>query len=197
MKQLLLTLLVSCLVVACFAQQKKYAAINLFNTQNAMPFAKLSSLFSEVLHPGIEVKLGKNLSVKNKHDWFSEINLAYFVHRYVQHGIPVYIDFGYRYKFSKALSARSSLGGGYMHSIPATAKLKLDDDGEYKNDKGLGRMQAIAVFDLGAGYSFTNKSKKSFSINIAWQQRVQMPFVKSYVPLLPYNSFLTGISFPL
>ena len=115
----------------------------------------------------------------------------------MQHGIPLYTDIGYSYKFSHALSAQVAMGAGYMHSIPATAKLKLGDNGEYKNDKGIGRSQAIAVLNFGAGYTIRPATKKSLKIFITYQQFLQTPFVKAYVPILPYNSLLIGCGIPL
>src|SRR5690349_3620916 len=127
------------------SSQKKYVSLAGFTTQSAMPFGKFAGLFTDQFHPGIEAGYGINISEKEKHDWFIEFKIACFYHRFVQTGIPFYANLGYRYKFSKRLSAETSLGAGYMHSIPATAKLKLNDDGVYVNNKGVGRMQAMAT----------------------------------------------------
>jgi hypothetical protein len=37
---------------------------------------------------------------------------------------------------------------GLPHSIPATAQLKMQSNGEYKNGKGIGRMQGLACINL-------------------------------------------------
>ncbi len=177
--------------------QHKYFSIATFNTQTAYPFKKLGGLFSEVYHPGLEFTLGKNLADRKNHDWFWDGRAAYFFHRYVQHGISLYSNIGYRYKFNSRISSDISLGGGYLQSIPATAKFKLDEDGNYKNNKGLGRAQAIAALGVGAGYRLRPSSKRPVSLFLSWQQRLQLPFVKSYVPLLPYNSMMVGVSLPL
>ena len=178
------------------AQKSKQISIAFLNTGSAYPFSEFSKLFSDMQHPGVEIGYSFNWKTKNKHDWFQEIKLSYFYHRFVQHGIPLYTYIGYRYKFSNALNAQVALGAGYMQSIPATAKLKLSDNGEYKNDKGIGRSQAVAVLNLGIGYTIHPASKKSPSIFIIYQQFLQMPFVKAYVPILPYNSLLIGCNFP-
>src|SRR6476661_4448324 len=109
------------------SSQKKYFSLAAFNTQTAMPFGKFAGLFTDQFHPGIEAGYGINISAKEKHDWFVEFRIACFYHRFVQTGIPLYASFGYRYKFSDRFSAETSLGAGYMHSVPATAKLKLND----------------------------------------------------------------------
>jgi hypothetical protein len=175
------------------SSQKRYLTLAAFNTQTAMPFGKFAGLFTDQFHPGIEAGYGINMSVKEKHDWFAEFKIACFYHRFVQTGIPLYANFGYRYKFTDRFYAEASLGAGYMHSVPATAKLKLNDDGVYINNKGIGRMQAMATFGLSAGYKINLSAKKPIALFATYQQRMQMPFVRSYVPLLPYNSFMFGI----
>ena len=112
-------------------------------------------MFSEIFHPGAEVTWGTNFRIKKKHDWFWDARVAYFFHRFVQHGIPVYANIGYRYKFNKRFAA----------------------------DLG-----------MGAGYLLNPQNVKPVKLFIVYQQRLQMPFVKSYVPILPYNSFMIGFS---
>ena len=179
------------------AQKQKYLSIGIYNAQNAMPFGKFTGLFGEILHPGIEFGYGKVLSQKQKHEWFAEVKLSYFYHRYVQQGIPLYANFGYKHKIIERLSAEISLGLGYMHSIPATSKFKLNSNGEYENNKGVGRMQATAIFGIGLNYMLSPDNPRPTRIFGIYQQRVQMPFVRSYVPLLPYNSFMVGASRPI
>jgi hypothetical protein len=164
------------------------------NTASAYPFSKFTSLATKVQHPGIEVGYGFNWKTRNKHDWYQEIKAGYFYHRFVQHGIPFYTDFGYRYKFSKRWTSNIALGAGYLHSIPATTQFKLDENGAYEKKKSIGRIQAMAVANLGAGY--TLQGKLPLKIFTAYQQQIQMPFVKSYVPILPYNSLMVGVSMP-
>jgi hypothetical protein len=178
-------------------QKQRYFSAAAFTTQSDYPFGKFAGLFREIYHPGFEIGYGKILKPKIKHEWTMELKFAYFYHRYVQHGMPLYFNFGYRYKFTDRIAAETSIGAGYMHSIPATGKFKLNDDGEYANNKGVGRMQAQATFAIGASYLVKKGDIKSPRLFTSYQQRVQMPFVKSYVPLLPYNSFYIGITKPL
>ncbi|MES1214643.1 MAG: hypothetical protein ABUT20_03920 [Bacteroidota bacterium] len=194
MKRFTISFVLVFLTLSAFSQNHQYWSVATFNTQTDYPFGKFAGMFSKVYHPGIEVTLGKNFSVKQKHDWFWDIRAAYFYHRFVQHGIPLYANIGYRYKAGIRFSSDISIGAGYMQSIPATAKLKLDADGDYKTNKGIGRSQAIAALSISAGYSLHPFSERPTKLFIAYQQRLQMPFVRSYVPLLPYNSFMIGVS---
>ncbi len=193
MKQSFILFAIVLFATAVNGQQSRYISIAGFTTQTAMPFSKFSGLFKEVFHPGAEIGMGKNISQKNKHAWFAELKVAYFFHRFVQHGIPVYLNVGYRYKMCNHFSAQTSIGAGYMHSIPATAKFKLNGDGNYKNNKGVGRMQAMAIYSIGLGYNLPGSSSKPVTLFTSYQQLIQMPFVKSYVPSLPYNSFMIGM----
>jgi len=196
MKQLLLTIALSGTMMLLTAQTKDYIGIAVYNTQNAMPFGKFTGMFKEQFHPGIEAIYGRTLSEKKSHSWFLEARLSYFYHRYVQHGIPLYMNFGYKYKFNKYFFAETSVGAGYFHSIPATSKLKLDSDGDYVNNKGIGRAQATASYSLGLGYTFQPSSGIPISLFVCYQQRIQTPFVRSYVPILPYNTFMIGMKKP-
>lgn len=199
MKKYFILLLFTGLLIRLPAQKpgNKYISVAVLNTQTDLPFSRFTGLFYKAFHPGIEFSFGKNFSVKTKHDWYYDFRLAYFYHRFVQHGIPIYSNLGYRYKFHSHWSVSVEAGGGYLHSIPATAKLRLTENGDYENDKGVGRVQVNACFGIGAGYELHPSSPTSLKLFINYQQRLQMPFVKSYVPVLPYNSFLIGLSKPV
>ena len=197
MKHLFAIMIMLSMLTPAMAQSKNYVSLALYNTQTAMPFGKFAGLFGETFHPCIEAGMGKNFSSRQNHDWFTELKLGYFFHRFVQHAIPVSVNIGYRYKFNSRFFAQTSIGGGYLHSIPATSKLKTDENGDYTNDKGLGRIQASVVYDITAGYELKRKTGRSLRLFLSYQQRLQMPFVRSYVPLLPYNSFGIGISKPI
>lgn len=197
MKKIIVTFFFIFSILFSSAQRNRQITVAFLNTGSAYPFSQFGKLFSGIEHPGVELGYGFNWKTKNKHDWFQEVKLSYFYHRFVQHGISVYTDVGYKYKFSNAWNAQVAVGGGYMQSIPATAKLKLSSNGEYKNDRGIGRSQAIAVLNLGIGYIIHPVSKKSLKVFMTYQQFLQTPFVNAYVPILPYNSLLIGCSISL
>ena len=177
-------------------KKEKYVSFAFLTAQTAMPFNKFSALFSNPYHPGAEMALGKVLSNKELHQWFAEIKLAYFYHRFVQHVIPLYANIGYRHKVVSHLFANLSLGAGYLHSIPAVSKYKLNNDGDYDNNIGIGRAQATIVFSAGLQYNIVSDKKKPLRVFVNYQQLLQMPFINAYVPLLPYNSLQAGVSWP-
>jgi hypothetical protein len=179
------------------AQNKKEIGIALVNAASAYPFSKLGNLVTEVSQPGIEASYGFNLKTKSRNDWYQQLKFGWLYHRFVQNAFSLYTNVGYRYKFSPHWSAHAAIGAGYLHSIPATAKLKLNNNGEYKNDKGIGRAQAMAVLNFSPGYIPHPMGARPLKIFITYQQLIQTPFVKAYVPILPYNSLLIGASIPL
>ena len=107
------------------------------------------------------------------------------------------MQLGYRYKLQQHLGFSAALGAGYLHSIPATAVLKLQEDGTYKKAKGMGRGQALLNFSLGVQYQIARNGKNAPAIFIEYGQEIQTPFIISYVPLLPYNHMALGVSHPL
>jgi hypothetical protein len=161
----------------------------------AAPFASFSALFVKDYHPGIELASGFNWRSARKSDWVQTIRLGYTYHRWVQHSIVLYTDIGYRYKFPKGFSAAIKLGGGYMRAIVAT---EVFADGQAHGEQYTkitsGRSQAVVT----AGLSVSKKINAFFNstLFLEYQQRIQTPFIKSYVPLLPYNCMLLGFSFP-
>lgn len=176
------------------AQKTKQFSFALTNNASAYPYAIFARYFSEPVHPGFEAGWHKTLKQKKKHDWFRDVKIGYFYHRFIQHGIPLYVNYGYRYKFTGSFCADAALGAGYFHSIPATEVLKKDDNGNYTNAKGIGRPQAIVAFTLGTGYTFKLK-EQPLKLFLHYQVRLQTPFVKSYVPILPYNQVAFGTVF--
>ena len=179
------------------AQKSRNISVAFQNVGSAYPFSQFGKLVSEIEHPGVEAGYSFNWKSKNKHVWFQEVKLGYFYHRFVQHAFPFYTDIGYRYQFQKKWSARVAIGAGYLHSIPATGKFKLNENGEYKNDKGIGRSQALAVLNFGTAYTAHPTGERPVKVFATYQQLIQMPFIKQYVPLLPYNAMLIGVSLPL
>ena len=177
--------------------QKKGREISLAITNNhsAYPFASFSQLIGGPVHPGAEAGYGFNWKTKKKHDVYQSFRLGFFHHRFVQSAIPIYTQVGYRYKALNPFQIYGALGAGYLHSIPATAVLKQNSNGDYEKAKGIGRPQALVNLSFGMRYLL--KAESSTAVFIQYTQQLQTPFIKSYVPLLPYNSIALGLSMPL
>ncbi|MBZ5857087.1 hypothetical protein [Flavihumibacter profundi] len=184
------------LTLTASAQKRQYVSAAFTDNASAYPFGKFAGFFNEPVHAGFEFGWG-HVKEKNKHDWYWELKAGYFYHQFVQNGIPIYVTGGYRYRIVKHFSADVSLGLGYFHSIATTAVLKQNSSGEYVNAKGIGRPQVMVPFTLGANYDFNWNNTRQCRIFIEYQQRIQAPFVNSYVPILPYNQLAIGFAFYL
>lgn len=186
-------------LLLCFsgiAQPKdKSLSLALTNNQTAYPFSKFGDLVAGTYHPGFEAGYSFNWKTRPRHDWVQSFKAGYFYHRFVQHAIPLYTQAGYRYKFPKRIAAQAALGAGYLHSIPATAVMEMNEKGEYESSKGIGRAQALVNITFTGSYGFA-WNKKPLTLFVQYQQQVQAPFNASYVPLLPYNAFGLGLSTP-
>lgn len=162
------------------------------NNHTAYPFSSFTKLVTGTWHPGFEIGSGFNWSSKKKHDWYQEFKLGYFYHQFVQHGIPLYTNFGYRYKFNAHWRAQLGLGAGALFSIPDHQRYKLNSAGDYERIHNI-RLQGMVVLNISAGYKFALQKDHPLEAFITYQQRLQTPYVPNYVPLLPYNSLMFGI----
>ena len=199
-------LLALCMVLNAAAQDstKKTNRVRLnhvgiaFSTMHtAMPFASFSKLFYQDIHPGFELSTGLKWSERKYHDWIQTFNFGYTYQRWVQHTIVLYTELGYRYKLPLGFSTDIKLGAGYMRAIVAE-EVFSDGHGDEKLYGKItsGRSQAMGSLSIGMGKSLT-KSKTSPRIFLEYQQRFQMPFIHSYVPLLPFNVLKIGVNIPL
>ncbi|MFI5133849.1 MAG: hypothetical protein ACHQEB_05905 [Chitinophagales bacterium] len=194
MKRIFIFLLICiCLNVSAQKHRLSYSSIALTTLHTNLPFGSFSSLFTKEYHPGFEFGSGFNWKTKQKHDWFQAFKFGYSYHRFAQHSLVFYSEFGYRYKFLKTFSAESKVGAGYLHAIADEEIFALKADGTYKKKTNLGRPQAMASLGLGINKKITSTGT---SIFLDYQQRLQFPFIKSYVPLLPSNMLILGVKFP-
>lgn len=184
--------LVICLMLSSSYAQRKLTQLTLEtgNAITALPFIGAPQLFYTNYHPYTTVGARLVWKEKGKHAWEQSFSLGYIYHRFVQHSIPVLTETIYRYDFNSAFSLRAHLGVGYLHSIPATDRFKLNDQGEYEKIKNLGRAQVGVKFSISAAYAINPDLQLTLNYGVLGQ----LPFVKSYVPLLPYNTLQVGIT---
>lgn len=180
------------LIPASASAQQKFTQLTLEtgNAVTALPFIGAPQLFYTNYHPFTTLGARLVWKEKGKHAWEQSFNLGYIYHRFVQHSIPLFTETIYRYDFNKSFRMRAHLGLGYLHSIPDTERFELNDQGEYEKISNLGRSQAGVKFSISAAYALTQELQLSLNYGVLGQ----LPFVKSYVPLLPYNTIQLGIA---
>lgn len=165
--------------------------ISVYDNITSYPQNGISDMFKSPLHPGILIGTAKVYRKGKRSELFQTLKLSYFFHRYVQHGIQLYTELGYRNTLNFGGGFEVPLGLGYMHSIPANQKF-IFKDGEYKKQFPFGRPQAMISLAPGIFYDFRKKTKIPARVFVSYQVWFQMPFVKSYVPILPNTSLHIG-----
>lgn len=171
-------------------QNQPFVSVKTGPIASAFPFTGIASTFHYPFRPYVEVSYvqpWKKKPGKAEH----ELSLGYFYHRFMQHGIPIQYHIVRRFEVSKKFDIRTRLGGGYLHSIPAVDRFRFED-GEYRKIRSFGRPQGVFSLGIEGGY----KLKNGNSVHLQYKAMIQAPFIKSYVPMLPYNSLLLGYSFP-
>ena len=174
--------------------KQKYYQVAVSNSHSVKPFGSFLSLFYEDFHPGIEFGYGSVLKSKNKHQWVLESRLSYMYHRWVQHNIALYAAGGYRYSVTPSWLAEIKLGAGYQHSIANSKVFTITESEGVGKKNNFGRSQAIA--NVGFGVSKILSPPAGIRVFVEYKQQIQTPFIKEYVPILPYNSLLIGIAIP-
>lgn len=171
----------------------KYYRFAISNSHTAKPLGSFFSLFHKEIHPGFEISRGKIFHRAKKHQWFGELTLSYLYHRWVQQNGAVSANGGYRRLLEESWGASVKLGAGYQASMPAGKVYAITDNGLKEKGRIL-RSQVIAAIYIGADKTINKRGVKVF---MDYQQKIQMPFIKEYVPLLPYNTVLLGVNFPI
>ncbi len=184
----------SFLSCVCFAQEKKLftswqAAVS--NNHSAIPFASFSRLAYKDFNPGFSFGPSKNI-FHSKHV-FLGLRLHYFHLQKVQHCVAFAGEAGYKIELPAGFSFQPNLGAGVMQAFPEGKLFKLNSEGEYVRKRNLGRTQILLLLNERLEKKITSKGLTAF---LAYQQILQAPFINEYVPLLPFNSLLIGISIP-
>jgi hypothetical protein len=195
-KKTILTLIV-CLPLLMAAQTRKSNPISLsvFNNATLLPPASFTAVFNQPIHAGIAAGYEFGWKEKKKGKWFQDAEIGFYNHRYVYRALLLYSKAGYRWYFGH-FSVEGSLHAGYMHAFLITDRLVPRDDGSYKAKKGFGKPQFITGAGAGIGYDFAAQhlARRVF---LNYDVRLQMPFVKSYVTLLPNGVVSLGMQFCL
>ncbi len=176
------------------AQQEpkaRYGVVSVFNAATQLP---IGSFFSSPVHLGGTAGAEFRYNRKPGNQWFQTAKMGYSYHQYVQSTLQLYSEFGYRRAIWRGTAAELRIGAGYLHAIPAAEIFTLDGN-VYKKKTNLGRAQAMAGGAFGLSYTLPDPDK-ALRFFVDYQFYLQMPFVKSYVPLLPNTLLHLGAAAP-
>lgn len=208
----IILLLIPCLAFGQAWKSKPFS-IAIINNATLLPPESLIAPFKGPLHPGIALtyEFGWKETIKNPvfqnvdtyalggrrvftGKWFQNIGLSWYNHKYVNHAFVLSTQAGYRL-YIKKFSAEVSIHAGFMEAMLYTEKFKRKD-GMWKATFNPGRAYFIGGAGIGLGYDagFKYNTRRLF---INYDFRVQTPFVKSYVPVLPNGILSLGIQFTL
>lgn len=181
--------------VFLFAQSwlTKPFSVSVFNNATLMPPASLTATFNQPIHPGLTITYEFGWNETPTHKWFQNAGISYMYHRFVYQAILLNTQAGYRWKINR-FSIEAYLQLGYMHAFFLTDRAVLQADGTYTQKQGFGKPQFITGTGIGFGYDFGG-DKRIRRIFLNYDIRLQMPFVKSYVPLLPNGALSLGMQF--
>lgn len=146
------------------------------------------------IHPGLQAGTEFRYNRSEKNQWFQTAKLGVYYHKYSQTGIQLYSEIGYRRALWKGLGAELRLGAGYLHAISDLQAFELVN-GQYERKRSFGRPQVMGSAAFGIGYRLSS-APDAPRIFLDYQFFLQMPFVKSYVPLLPNTALHAGVAFP-
>ena len=151
----------------------------------------LFGFFKLPIHPGVRIAGTWNVD-KNKRQFpVIDVNGGYYFQAYAHHGIQLYGTVNYICIPEKKFLLIPGIGLGSMVTIPDVDVWKLNENGDYENISGI-RVQLTTHVQCKLGYRAPNQ----WSVFLMPQFWLHMPYVNSYVPVLPNSSIHLGISIP-
>jgi hypothetical protein len=160
-----------------------------------LPPASLIAVFNQPIHPGFTAGYEFGWKEEGKHKWFQNAGFSYFYHRFVYQAIILNSQAGYRW-YAGNFSVEGYFQAGYLHAFYLTDRAVKQSDGSYVARKGFGKPQFLTGIGIGLGYDI-GSSDKIRRIILNYDFRLQMPFVKNYVTLLPNGTLSLGMQFTL
>ena len=195
MKAMILKYVITLTVLVTFLQTNaqeftsRPMTISIFTVATQLPGGKITPL-----HPGLELGTEFRYNHSAKNQWLQTIKAGGYYHQYSQTALQVYSELNYRRKIFQKISGDAKLGLGYMYAIPDLQTFELKD-GIYEEKKISGRSQFMASVALGLRYQLSDSSDGP-QLFMNMQCFFQMPFIKSYVPVLPNTALHVGVALP-
>lgn len=166
--------------------------ISLSFTNNATQL--FSSGLTRPIHPGITLGTQTVYAQNDKATWFQSYKLAWFYHAYSMHGFNLYTDAGYARKMVGNFGLSTELGVGYLLSRVEVQTFVPHENGTFTYIAHKLRSQFTAGLQAGVFYQLPQRPVR---LQLDYRFWLQAPFVKSYVPVLPYTTLQLGVLFHL
>jgi hypothetical protein len=167
------------------------------NQAVSLPLSGLPATAYAQLHPGLDVFAERAFGQKERHQWVLSANAGLNYHRFFQTALRLYAWGEYQYDISERWNIRAGLGLGYLHAFPDYEQFVKKDDGSWKKVSPVaGRPQFLAGVGFGVSRALKKDAPDGIRLELRLRSFLQAPFAGSYVPLLPSNALMFGISAP-
>ena len=181
-------------VLAANARDVRYG-IHFSNNVVSLPLTGYSRIFDTRLHPGLDFTAAIHLKGSSKHQLQAEFDAGIYYHRFFQTGLRLHGSLDYRYYFNNSVSLDAGLILGYLHSFTWYDISRLNDEGQYEKIPGInGRPQVLGGLKLGASVPLGASEEINYLLHLQFRTYLQAPFAGEYIPIIPTNSFMIGIS---
>lgn len=166
------------------------------NNAVAKPFSGKAGIVHTPFHFGVRMGGAYALRQSERYQWLQKATLGFVNQRLVHKVVQLYTENELNHRLYKNLFGLASLGVGYAHVINTNENkiYKLNEDGEYVRTQRFGQPKFMGSFALGLGYQWKTE-KAVWQPTLQYQFWALMPFVNSYVPVLPNSALQVGISF--
>lgn len=198
LKQCKTFLFVTLMLFTVFAKsQHSELGILFSNNITSFPITTYPQIFYTQFHLGLDVFKSWKLNQNEKNQiWFSG-NLGGYYHRFIQTTIRLYPAIDYERLLGNRFSVKIAIGAGYSLAFENMETFELQDDGTYKTKFLVARSQYLVNIGFGCNYSFKKGYQQGMKISFQFKTFIQGPFVTGYVPILPVNAAMLGITIPL
>ena len=194
LRKQILVFFVTLLSLFGFSQQYQLG-FGFTNNVTSWPVIGYPQLFYTRFHPGIEILLEKKINNREKNQFWADADLGCFYHRFFQTAVKLSGNIHYRYFFNSRIFSDVSLGGGYLHSFYQYQVFRLNSNGDYVKESGYkGRPQFIMGTSIGIGYGLKKSDPDWWRLLVQFRSNMQGIFAGSFVPVVPYNTFLIGLT---
>ncbi|MFN4123307.1 MAG: hypothetical protein ACK4GL_08400 [Flavobacteriales bacterium] len=177
--------------------QRRVQNFSISNNATSLPVTGYPVLFYANFHPGADWQFQKSINQSETNRLNYVLNGGFIYHRFVQTLLYGSASMMYERKLSSRLHFNISLGVGFGNAFSNEAVARLNDQGEYEAVRRLyHRPQFLILFQPGFSYSLSKEKPDGIRLTANFRTMLQGVFVKQYVPLLPINSFMLGVTVP-
>ncbi len=163
--------------------------ISIFNNAAQMPFGGTYGITSAPIHPGISIGTEHAWNKSTENLFYQTFNLAYFHHRFSEHGIMLYSEIAYKRMIASDFGIGIQFGLGVEESIADFAVLQDKGNG-YERIKKFGRPQFMGSLSTEISYQ---PYYLSFPIFFKYQIWMHGPYAADYVPVMPSTAVHLGV----